>query len=286
MKHVHYYETIMVLFHCYRTPAVSHYQTSALLSSARVKVSPAIRRIETEFCFNIATDTPLLQEEMRLLRWLLAETFEPDNFSTQSFFKSEHLVLEVGPRMNFTTAWSTNAISICHACGLKKIRRIERSRRYQLILDEHTSLSQDCQNVFFSLVHDRMTECPYPAPLQTFDSGILPEKVHIIPLLEQGRSALEKINRDMGLGFDDWDLDYYISLFVKEIKRNPTNVECFDLSQSNSEHSRHWFFRGKIIIDGIAVSETLMQLVKSTYEANRNNSIIAFSDNSSAIRGY
>ena len=286
MKHVHYYETIMVLFHCYRTPAVSHYQTSALLSSARVKVSPAIRRIETEFCFNIGTDVPLLQEEMRLLGWLLAETFEPDNFSTQSFFKSEHLVLEVGPRMNFTTAWSTNAISICHACGLKKIRRIERSRRYQLILDEHTSLSQDCQNVFFSLVHDRMTECPYPAPLQTFDSGILPEKVHIIPLLEQGRSALEKINRDMGLGFDDWDLDYYISLFVKEIKRNPTNVECFDLSQSNSEHSRHWFFRGKIIIDGIAVSETLMQLVKSTYEANRNNSIIAFSDNSSAIRGY
>ena len=106
-----------------------------------------------------------------------------------------------------------------------------------------------------------------------------------VPLLEQGRAALESINREMGLGLDDWDLDYYTNLFVKDIKRNPTNVECFDLSQSNSEHSRHWFFRGKLIVDGSEVPETLMKIVKSTYEANKNNSVIAFSDNSSAIRG-
>ena len=277
----------MVLFRCYRIPAVSPYQASALLASAQEKVSAAIRRIETECCFNVAAESPISQEEMRLLRWLLAETFEPDNFSTQSFFNNnQHSVLEVGPRMNFTTAWSTNAVSICQACGLKQIKRIERSRRYQLILEKNKSLSHNHQSAFFALVHDRMTECPYPAPLQTFDSGIIPEKVCIVPLLEQGRTALEKISREMGLGFDDWDLDYYTNLFVKDIKRNPSNVECFDLSQSNSEHSRHWFFRGKILLDGIEVSETLMKIVKSTFEANRNNSIIAFSDNSSAIRGY
>ncbi|NTW61061.1 MAG: phosphoribosylformylglycinamidine synthase, partial [Nitrospirae bacterium] len=56
--------------------------------------------------------------------------------------------------------------------------------------------------------------------------------------------------------------------------------------QSNSEHSRHWFFRGKLIVDGREVPETLMKIVKATYEANRNNSVIAFSDNSSSIRGY
>ncbi len=90
----------------------------------------------------------------------------------------------------------------------------------------------------------------------------------------------------MGLGLDDWDLDYYTNLFVNEIKRNPTNVECFDLSQSNSEHSRHWFFRGKLIVNGKEIPDTLMKIVKATYDANRNNSVIAFSDNSSAIRGY
>jgi len=46
-----------------------------------------------------------------------------------------------------------------------------------------------------------------------------------------------------GLAFDDWDLDYYTELFKNKLARNPTSVECFDLAQSNSEHSRHWFFK-------------------------------------------
>jgi phosphoribosylformylglycinamidine synthase len=282
----------MVLFHLFRTPALSAYQTAGLLAFAQKTVSPAIRGVESEFCFNVAADNPLKPDETRLLRWLLAETFEPEKFSESSFLNSHsalrtpHLILEVGPRMNFTTAWSANAVSVCHACGLKKISRIERSRRYRLELDGNNTLSDKQQAAFLSLVHDRMTECPYPDPLKTFETGIRPEPVRIIPLLEEGRAALEKINREMGLGLDDWDLDYYTNLFVKEIKRNPTNVECFDLSQSNSEHSRHWFFRGKLIVDGKEIPETLMKIVKATWEANKNNSVIAFSDNSSAITGY
>ncbi|MBI3593188.1 MAG: phosphoribosylformylglycinamidine synthase, partial [Nitrospirae bacterium] len=58
-----------------------------------------------------------------------------------------------------------------------------------------------------------------------------------------------------------------------------------DLSQSNSEHSRHWFFRGRLVIDGKAVPESLMEIVKEPYKRNPNNSVIAFKDNSSAIRG-
>ena len=282
----------MVLFHLFRTPALSAYQTAGLVATAHDKVSHALREIETEFCFNVATNSPLTADELRLLRWLLAETFEPEKFSDASFLtqhasrNTQHLLLEVGPRMNFTTAWSTNAVSVCHACGLKKISRIERSRRFLLSLDGNATMSNEQRTAFLSLVHDRMTECPYPAPLSTFETGIKPEPVRIVPLREEGRPALEKINREMGLGLDDWDLNYYTNLFVKEIKRNPTNVECFDLSQSNSEHSRHWFFRGKLIVDGKEIPDTLMKIVKATYEANRNNSIIAFSDNSSAITGY
>ena len=37
----------------------------------------------------------------------------------------------------------------------------------------------------------------------------------------------------LGLAFDDWDLDFYTSLFQEKIRRNPTSVECFDLAQSN-----------------------------------------------------
>ena len=71
------------------------------------------------------------------------------------------------------------------------------------------------------------------------------------------------------------------------MKRNPTTVECFDLSQSNSEHSRHWFFCGKQIIDGEEQPKSLMKMVKNTQTATKpNNSVIAFHDNSSAIEGF
>ncbi len=73
---------------------------------------------------------------------------------------------------------------------------------------------------------------------------------------------------------------------MNDIKRNPTTVECFDLSQSNSEHSRHWFFGGRLVIDGQEMPEHLMSVVKEPYRRNPNNSVIAFKDNSSAIRGF
>jgi len=282
----------MTIFHLFRTPALSSFQIDGLLATARHKVSRAITGINTEFCFNIASALPLTADETRLLRWLLAETFEPEKFSDatflnpQSSIRNPQLLLEVGPRMSFTTAWSTNAVSVCHACGLKKITRIERSRRYRLDFDKASSLTKDQQGVFLALVHDRMTECSYRSPLTTFETGVKPEPVRVIPLMKEGRAALEKINRAMGLGLDDWDLDFYTNLFVNDIKRDPTNVECFDLSQSNSEHSRHWFFRGRLVVDGKEVPDTLMKLVKATFEANRNNSVIAFSDNSSSIKGY
>lgn len=46
------------------------------------------------------------------------------------------------------------------------------------------------------------------------------------------------------------DIAYYLRVFRDELKRDPSTVECFDLAQGNSEHSRHWFFGGKVVIDG------------------------------------
>jgi len=36
------------------------------------------------------------------------------------------------------------------------------------------------------------------------------------------------------------------------------------MGQSNSKHSRHWFFGGKIIIDGIEIPKALFKMVKET----------------------
>jgi phosphoribosylformylglycinamidine synthase len=277
----------MSLLHLYRTPGFSAARREALLAAAQERISPGIQGIDTEYCFNIDAAGDLTPDEFQTLSWLLSETFEPTRFGRLSFLQAgaaEGEILEVGPRMNFTTAWSTNAVSVCHACGLAKIQRIERSRRY--LIQSASPLAEEQKATFLAEVHDRMTECPYPEPLASFETGIKPEPSFEIPLLEQGRGALERINQEMGLAFDDWDLDYYTALFRDKVGRNPTNVECFDVAQSNSEHSRHWFFKGRLVVDGQEVPESLIALIQDPLEANPRNSVVAFRDNSSAIRGY
>ena len=104
---------------------------------------------------------------------------------------------------------------------------------------------------FASIVHDRMTECVYDEPLATFTTDAEPEEVYTVPVLAEGRAALERVDKEMGLAFDEEDFDYYLTLFRDDIGRDPTNVELFDMGQSNSEHSRHWFFGGNLIVDGV-----------------------------------
>lgn len=125
----------------------------------------------------------------------------------------------------------------------------------------------------------------YEDTLNSFENGISPEPVSVVQLLSNGKSALQELNDRRGLGFDSWDLDFYHKMFTETLKRNPTDVECFDLGQSNSEHSRHWFFGGKMVIDGEAKSDSLFSMVKATLP-KESNSVIAFHDNSSAIYGF
>ncbi len=42
--------------------------------------------------------------------------------------------------------------------------------------------------------------------------------------------------------------------------------------------------RGKMILDGEAMPDTLMDIVKAPWKANPSNSVVGFNDNSSAIR--
>ena len=49
--------------------------------------------------------------------------------------------------MSFSSAWSTNATSICTSCGLGKVTRMERSRRFKL----HSSQAlSDAQRAAFA----------------------------------------------------------------------------------------------------------------------------------------
>ncbi|MFC1819223.1 phosphoribosylformylglycinamidine synthase, partial [Thermodesulfobacteriota bacterium] len=231
---------------------------------------------EVEFCFNIESTAPLTDEEISRLQFLLADGFIKETVSMRSHFQTaESDVVELGPRLNFATAWSSNMVSICHATGLNKVTRMERSRRY--LVKDFIDRKQ-----FIAGHHDRMTECLYPEPLSTFETGIAPDDVFEVPLMEKGAAALQELP---GISMDEWDRNFYYDYFVAKHGRNPTIVEIMDLNNANSEHSRHGFFRGKHVIDDKEKPETLMEIVRSTLEANGTNSIIAFKDNSSGIRG-
>ena len=75
-------------------------------------------------------------EDEKKIEWILSPTF--DTTLRKSSFLSDKLssvkkclFIEIGPRLNFSTAFSTNAVSICAAVGLsEKINRIERSILY------------------------------------------------------------------------------------------------------------------------------------------------------------
>ncbi len=227
------------------------------------------------YCFNIESTKGLDEKEMQYLRLILADGFLPETVSTSPVLKGERVV-EVGPRLNFATAWSSNMVSICRAIGLESITRVERSRRY--LVPAHISIEE-----FIASNHDRMTECHYPEPLKSFETGITPEAVYEVDLLSKGPAALAEIP---GISMDEWDRNFYYDYFVKKHGRNPTIVEIMDLNNANSEHSRHGFFRGKQIIDGKASESTLFEMVTDTLKANPKGSVIAFKDNSSAIAGY
>jgi len=110
-----------------------------------------------EYCFNVEASAPLSQEELFVLKNILADGFILESIYDSSTLDHGQEVIELGPRMNFATAYSTNIVSICKTCGLEKIVRIERSRRYLFFPgpDRETFIRDN---------HDRMTECLYERP--------------------------------------------------------------------------------------------------------------------------
>jgi phosphoribosylformylglycinamidine synthase len=231
-----------------------------------------------EHCFNVEVSGALNREEFSKLCWLLAGTGTDSAVSEEPYFTGERVV-EIGPRLNFATPYSTNAVAICRSAGLNAVTRIEHSRRLVLPAGQTA-------DAFFAEHADRMTEMIYENPIASFEVSTEPVRTYELPIIENGARALEEVNAELGLGMDDWDINYYTELFTKHIKRNPTVVELFQLSQANSEHSRHWYFKGRQVIDGKEQAETLLEIVQSTLKENPSNSLVAFKDNSSVIKGF
>lgn len=226
-----------------------------------------------EECFYVDAPGKLSLDAAARIDWLLAKPGATVTLGSQVPRGSD--VLEIGPRLAIETAFSSNAVRICANAGVS-VLRIEMSRRFVAPREEHPAiLAREC---------DRMTETFYPHPLTTFDSGIEPEPVRFVDILARGEQALRDANKELGLGMDERDIAHWTAMFVR-LGRNPTDVECFQIGNGNSEHSRHWFFKGRIVIDGVVQEHTLLDLIREPWRQNPGSTILAFNDNAGVYYG-
>ncbi|XP_026485781.2 phosphoribosylformylglycinamidine synthase [Vanessa tameamea] len=286
----------MCILRFFTREAFSAHKTKEILTKLK-QVDPDVIELSTEICYHVelAEGCDYLNiNQIKILQWLLNSPLKPHALKNESVYKfvgDNQIIIEIGPRFNFSTADSSNSVQICNSVGLHDVVRLEVSTRYLITFKQSKNVSRELFEGLAAPIHDRMTQCIYTTenlPRQSFNEG-LPKDLEpwfVVPLQAEGMAAMKKVNNKLGLAFDEWDMEFYMDLFVNKLKRDPTSVELFDLAQSNSEHSRHWFFKGKIILDGKEINESLIDMVASTQETSNKNNVIKFGDNSSAINGF
>src|SRR5215468_5321570 len=71
-----------------------------------------------------------------------------------------------------------------------------------------------------------------------------PRQLRTIAMTRQGRAALERANRDLGLALSADEIEYLTHAY-RELGRDPTDVELMMFAQANSEHCRHKIFNAR-----------------------------------------
>ena len=157
----------MSLKHFFRMPALSPTQQHTLLHLAQQHVSAHIQNIETEYCFNAHNGQSAFRRP--------AKTDSPICYPKplrQIGLQSSHSCRDLARSskwdraLNFSTAWSTNATAICHACGITQIS----AHRTVAALPHQTRPEPGTAKYLFvprSRPHDRMPSIPTRSPLLT-----------------------------------------------------------------------------------------------------------------------
>ncbi len=258
-------------------PALSRFRLERLLHSVK-GAAPDVTSLSAHFVHFIDITGQLDEPQLLLLNRLLSygpPEAPPRVSGTQ---------LTVTPRVGTLSPWSSKATDIAHVCGLSQVRRIERGVRY--LIDSASPLQPEVLHGLTALFHDRMTESVWTAH---FDPELLFEEgpartLRRVPLLHEGRGALEKANTDWGLALSSDEIDYLLEAF-RRMRRDPTDAELMMFAQANSEHCRHKIFNAQFTIDGVPQPDSLFGLIRATHAANPRGVLSAYRDNAAVIEG-
>ncbi len=183
----------------------------------------------------------------------------------------------VTPRIGTISPWSTKATDIARSCGLEVVLRIERGTVF--FVEGDPSRLSTC-------LHDRMTESVLVdlADAQGLFQHFAPKSLTTIPVLANGREAMDEANRAFGLALAADEIDYLVEQF-RALGRDPTDVEITMFAQANSEHCRHKIFNGQWIVDGEEQPHSLFQMIRTTHATNPQGTVLAYADNSAIMEG-
>jgi phosphoribosylformylglycinamidine synthase len=236
-----------------------------------------VRAIQARFVHFVAISRPLQDDERAMLDKLLTYGTQFDNVPSG-------VPLLVLPRIGTISPWASKATDIARNCGLDAIRRIERGVVYYV--ETAGTLSEDVKLEIGKALHDPMTEslrASFDSAAELFDTQT-PPPLSTVPLLQDGRVALERANGEMGLALSPDEIDYLRDYFVK-IQRDPTDVELMMFAQANSEHCRHKIFNASWTIDGEMREKSLFAMIRHTHQVSPEGTVVAYSDNSAIMRG-
>ncbi len=207
----------------------------------------------------------------------LAELLSANAMSTQIEFDSYSVLIM--PRIGSISPWSTKATDIIRNCGVQGVRRVERGLFYDW---QEAKIGEDIAEILHdplteSVIHDQhhltqVFRTYKPAPLST------------IPLLKEGRQALEKANQRLGLALSSEEIDFLLNAF-RRLKRDPSDVELMMFAQVNSEHCRHKIFKAEWTIDQHTQALSLFDMIRQTYRENPEQVLIAYADNAAVLKG-
>ncbi len=260
--------------------AYSNFRIQKILAEVK-QALPQVTSIDTEFQHLVKLHDQyqaLEPKELAMLERLLS--YGP------SMNEVEHQGqrLFVLPRFGTISPWSTKASDIVAHCGLSKIARVERGIGFYI--DSDSALDQSALDTIALLIHDPMTESVVSDinQAQGLFRDELPKPLFEVPLLSEGKGALEAANAELGLALSHDEIDYLVEQY-QMLEKNPTDVELMMFAQVNSEHCRHKIFNADWIVDGESKEHSLFRMIRETHMQNSKGTLVAYSDNSSVLAG-
>ncbi len=264
-------------------PALSPFRVAKLLQSlSQAHSAHRVAGIEATYRHFVELARPLDPAERATLERLL--TYGPELRAADDGI--DGVTVLVVPRPGTISPWSSKATDIARNCGLAAVTRIERGIVYRIASIGGVALAAADRAALLPLLHDRMTEAVFDdvADGETLFAHFAARPLTTIPLLADGRAALERANAELGLALAGDEIEYLDESF-RRLRRDPTDVELMMFAQANSEHCRHKIFNADWIVDGTPQDKSLFAMIRQTHSAHPGGTVVAYVDNAAVMEG-